>query len=169
MVFIPTFSFSLSLTEKGSSNALQSSPPFDELPGLPRCAVGLLAHMLEKEPAKRPISPTHLVEEIEQCLPAVKAEVPQIVQITLISPSPTPIPELKKMSAAREPAAQRPAREFFLAEALIGAAIAVIIYLILSRPVEPPPPAGPSESTIPSTPAEIAPQPQRPAQKESSE
>ncbi len=148
---------------------LQSSPPFDELPGLPRCVVSLLAHMLEKDPAKRPISPTHLVEEIEQCVAAVKTEVPQIAPIKLINPSPTTMPELKKMSAAREPAAQRPAREFFLAEVLIGAAIAVIIYLILSRPVDSPPPANPSESTSASTPAETAAQPQRPTQKGSSE
>lgn len=141
---------------------LQSSPPFDELPGLPRCAVSLLAHMLEKDPAKRPISPTHLAEEIEQCLIAVKSEVPQIAPATL----PSPIPELKKMSAAREPAAQRPAREFFLAEVLIGAAIAVLIYLVLSRPVEPPPPASPAESTVASTPAKTETQPQGPAQKE---
>jgi serine/threonine protein kinase len=148
---------------------LQSPPPFDELPSFARCVVSLLAHMLEKDPAKRPISPAHLVEEIEQCVAAVKVDVPRIVPINLISPSPTPIPELKKMSAAREPAAQRPAREFFLAEVLVGAAIAVIIYLILSRPVEPPPPASPSESPIANTPAETAAQPQRPAQKESSE
>ena len=122
---------------------LQSPPPFDELQGLPRGVVSLLAHMLEKDPAKRPNSPAHLVEEIEQCVAAVKGEVPQIAPTNLISPSTTPIPELKKMSAAREPAAQRPAREFFLAEVLIGAAIAVIIYLILSRPVEAPPPASP--------------------------
>ncbi len=36
---------------------LQSPPPFDELQGLPRSVVSLLAHMLEKDPAKRPISP----------------------------------------------------------------------------------------------------------------
>ena len=148
---------------------LQSSPPFDELPALPRCVVSLLAHMLEKDPAKRPISPAHLVEEIEQCVAAVKGEVPQIAPTNLISPSTTPMPELKKMSAAREPAAQRPAREFFLAEALIGAAIAVIIYLILSRPVEPPPPASPSESTIATTPEGTAAQPYRAAKKGSSE
>ena len=148
---------------------LQSSPPFDELPALPRCVVSLLAHMLEKDPAKRPISPVHLVEEIEQCVEAVKGEVRQIAPTNLISPSTTPMPDLKKMSAAREPAAQRPAREFFLAEALIGAAIAVIIYLILSRPVEPPPPASPSESTIATTPDGTAAQPYRAAKKGSSE
>ncbi len=148
---------------------LQSSPPFDELPALPRCVVSLLAHMLEKDPAKRPISPVHLVEEIEQCVAVVKGEVPQIAPTNLISPSTTPMPDLKKMSAAREPAAQRPAREFFLAEVLIGAAIAVIIYLILSRPVEPPPPASPSESTIATTPEGTAAQPYRAAKKGSSE
>jgi serine/threonine protein kinase len=148
---------------------LQSSPPFDELPALPRCVVSLLAHMLEKDPAKRPISPAHLVEEIEQSVAAVKGEAPQIAPTNLISPSTTPMPELKKMSAAREPAAQRPARQFFLAEALIGAAIAVIIYLILSRPVEPPPPPSPSESTIATTPEGTAAQPYRAAKKGSSE
>ena len=148
---------------------LQSSPPFDELPALPRCVVSLLAHMLEKDPAKRPISPVHLVEEIEQCVAAVKGEVPQIAPTNLISPSTTPMPDLKKMSAAREPAAQRPAREFFLTEVLIGAAIAVIIYLILSRPVEPPPSASPSESTIATTPEGTAAQPYRAAKKGSSE
>ena len=146
---------------------LQSPPPFDELQGLPRGVVSLLAHMLEKDPAKRPISPAHLVEEIEKCVAAVKGEVPPIAPINLIGPSPAPLPELKKMSAAREPAAQRPERQFFLAEALIGAAIALIIYLILSRPVEPPPPASPPESTVASTPAETAAQPQPPAPKES--
>jgi serine/threonine protein kinase len=148
---------------------LQSSPPFDELPALPRCVVSLLAHMLEKDPAKRPISPVHLVEEIEQCVAAVKGEVPQIAPTNLISPSTTSMPDLKKMSAAREPAAQRPAREFFLTEVLIGAAIAVIIYLILSRPVEPPPSASPSESTIATTPEGTAAQPYRAAKKGSSE
>ena len=123
--------------------------------------------MLEKDPAKRPISPAHLVEEIEKCVAAVKGEVPPIAPINLIGPSPAPLPELKKMSAAREPAAQRPERQFFLAEALIGAAIALIIYLILSRPVEPPPRASPPESTVASTPAETAAQPQPPAPKES--
>jgi serine/threonine protein kinase len=146
---------------------LQSPPPFDELPGLPRCVVSLLAHMLEKEPAKRPISPAHLVEEIEQSAAAVKAEMPQIAPTNLNSPGPAPIQESKKMSAAREPAAQRPAREFFLAEVLIGAVIALIIYLILSRPVEAPLPASPSESTIASAPDGTATPPKRTARKES--
>ena len=63
---------------------LQSPPPFDELQGLPRSVVSLLAHMLEKDPAKRPISPAHLVEEIEKCVAAVKGEVPPIAPINLI-------------------------------------------------------------------------------------
>jgi serine/threonine protein kinase len=139
---------------------LQSSPPFDELSDFPRCVVSLLAHMLEKEPAKRPLSPTHLVEEIKQCVTAVKAEEPQIASINLTGP--IPIPELRKLSATREPAPQRPARQFFFAEVLIGATIAVIIYLILSRPVEPPSPASPSESTLARTSVRMAAQ-QEPA------
>ena len=145
---------------------LQSPPPFDELQNLPRGVVTLLAHMLEKDPAKRPASPAHLAEEIEQCVAAVKGEAPRVAPANLINPGATAPPELKKMSAAREPAAQRPARQFFLAEVLIGAAIAVIIYLVLSRPVEGP---SPPESTVASTPSESAAPPPRPAQKESSE
>jgi serine/threonine protein kinase len=148
---------------------LQSSPPFEELPSLPRCVVSLLAHMLEKDPAKRPISPTHLVEEIEECLSAARVGVTQIVPPNLMSPKGVATPELTKTSATREPAPQRPVREFFLAEVLIGTAIAVIIYLILSRPVEPPAQASPADSTIASTPAETPTQPHHQAPRGSAE
>jgi serine/threonine protein kinase len=148
---------------------LQSSPPFDDLPNLPRCVVSLLAHMLEKEPAKRPISPTHLVEEIQQCVARVKGQETQVTPNRLSPTVTTRLPELQKISAAREPAAQRPAREFFLAEVLVGAAIALIIYLILSRPVEFPPPPKPADSTVATTPAGAEAQPESAAKKGSAE
>jgi hypothetical protein len=142
---------------------LLSPPPFEELPDFLPCVVSLLAHMLEKDPARRPISPARLVEKIERCIAAVKGEEAQIAPINLTAQSPMAAPE--KMSAAQAPAAAMPARQFFLAEALIGASIAVIIYLILSRPVEPPPAAGPAESAIPSAPAVAAAQVQGGAQR----
>lgn len=115
---------------------LQSPPPFDELADCPPCAVSLLAHMLEKEPAKRPISPVHLVAEIETCMATVRGEAPQIAAGHAPRVGLAPVPELSRMSAARQPVSSQEPRRFFLAEILVGAVIALIIYFILSRPIE---------------------------------
>ena len=99
----------------------------------------------------------------------VKGQETQVTPNRLSPSVSTRLPELQKISAGREPAAQRPAREFFLAEVLVGAAIALIIYLILSRPVEFPPPPKPADSTVATTPAGAEAQPESAAKKGSAE
>ena len=146
---------------------LQSPPPFDELQNLPRGVVTLLAHMLEKDPAKRPPRPPIWPRRSNNVWRRSKEKLRGSRRLTLINPGATALPELKKMSAAREPAAQRPARQFFLAEVLIGAAIAVIIYLVLSRPVEGPQPLRNQRSQARRRKVRL--RLPRPAQKESSE
>jgi serine/threonine protein kinase len=126
---------------------LQTPPPFDELAKFPPAVVSLLAHMLEKEPARRPASPTHLVEEIERCIASLKGEAPGIAP-TPFPAAPAAIPSAPlpgKMTASREPATERGSGRMRFAEMLIGAIVAVIIYLVLTRPAEPPPTSTPAE------------------------
>lgn len=120
---------------------LQSPPPFDELAQFPPPIVSLLAHMLEKDPARRPISPAHLVEEIERSIAALKGDTANHALSPLTAAS-APLPATpKKMTAAREPAPERSGGRTLFVEILVGAVVAVIIYLVLTRPVEPLPAA----------------------------
>ena len=45
---------------------LHEAPPFDELAEFPSPSSSLLAHMLEKDPGRRPATPAELVAEIKQ-------------------------------------------------------------------------------------------------------
>lgn len=114
---------------------LQSPPPFEELSALPPAIVSLLAHLLEKDPARRPATPTRLVEEIERCQAALAGPDSHLAPPPLANAeTPAARTVLKKVSAAREPVPERTRPRFVLAEALLGTAIAVLIYFILSRP-----------------------------------
>ena len=124
---------------KVMSAHLNSLPPFEELAELPTRVVSLLAHMLEKDPARRPATPVELVAEITGCM---DASVPtpdtgrlegQAAPVAAAVPI---VPLAKKISPNREPVRDRSPRRFVLVELLVGTAIAVIMYLILSRPVD---------------------------------
>jgi serine/threonine protein kinase len=126
------------------SKHLHEIPPFEELVGCPPAVVTLLAHMLEKDTLRRPPTPAHLVGEIERCLQQVETgrngeSWPSAPATPLFAPA----PELPKLSATREPVSEPPGRQYAL-EILIGTIIALIVYSILSRPVEGP---GPTSST----------------------
>jgi hypothetical protein len=96
--------------------------------------------MLEKQPARRPISPSHLIAEIETCMAVLKGETPLLAPADFQTPAPaSPAPEFRKMTGARQPVSEAAPRQFLLAEILIGAAIAALIYLVLSRPIDSPP------------------------------
>ena len=111
---------------------LNDPPPFEELSGLPTPVVSLLAHLLEKDPVRRPATPTELVAEIKAC----QAALGQTPVAPAAAPMAAPIPIAKKVSPNREPARGGSPRRFVLVELLVGAGIAVIMYLILSRPVD---------------------------------
>ena len=53
---------------KVMSAHLNSPPPFEELSDFPTSLVSLLAHLLEKDPARRPATPAELVTEISGCM-----------------------------------------------------------------------------------------------------
>lgn len=145
---------------------LQAPPPFEELSDLPREVVALLAHMLEKDPARRPATPTHLTREIEACLAVVKGEVAPVGTAPAargLTPAVAAAAPFSKMSASREPVADGKHQRFFLVEILVGAAIALIIYLVLSRPVESvPPPSAPVPLTTAASPSPAATTPETP-------
>ncbi len=137
---------------------LQSPPPFEELSAFPPGVVSLLAHMLEKNPADRPVTPAQLVEEIEKCQSLLKGDAPHLAPSSFKGPAVAPIaPQLPKMTAARMPAPERKPRQFLFAEVLIGAAIALIVYLILTRPVSGTDPAGAAEEAPSSVQSTVAP------------
>ena len=125
---------------KVMSAHLSSPPPFEELGAFPTPVVGLLAHLLEKDPARRPATPAELVTEISGCLDSLN-QTPDAGQVDG-QPAPAralaaaPVPVLKKISPNREPVRDHSPRRFVLVELLVGTAIAVIMYLILSRPVD---------------------------------
>ena len=125
---------------KVMSAHLSTPPPFEELFEFPTSLVSLLAHRLEKDPARRPATPAELVTEINGCLDTVNQTPgarPTAGQTTsAVTSAAPPIPVLKKISPNREPVRDRSPRRFVLAELLVGTAIAVIMYLILSRPVD---------------------------------
>lgn len=127
---------------KVMSAHLSSPPPFDELVGLPTCVVSLLAHMLEKDAARRPTTPAELVSEIDGCIESLNrtsnpGQAP--VQAAAVAVPVAPLlPSVGRVSANREPVREHSSRRFVLAELLVGTAIAVIIYLVLSRPVDMP-------------------------------
>lgn len=122
------------------SDHMHTPPPFEELTAFPPAVVSLLAHMLEKDPANRPASPTQLVTEIDECIASVRGQTaPAVGGMTLAPyvPSVVPVatlPAAGKMSPARGPATPRSPRQFVLTEMLVGTAIACIVYLVLSRP-----------------------------------
>ncbi len=125
------------------SQHMTAQPPFEELGNLPPAITSLLAHMLEKEPTKRPASPALLVTEIEHCLAVVGGRAAGPSPATFPPPVPglpaaAAVPVAGKISANREPAGERSPRQFVLAELLVGTVIAIIIYLVLSRPVPAP-------------------------------
>lgn len=116
---------------------LHEAPPFDELADFPSPVVGLLAHMLEKDPGRRPSTPAELVAEIKHCLGSLErppGEAARALPITIV-PAATPLVS-RKISPAREPAKERSPRQFVLAEMIVGTMIAVIVYLVMSRPVD---------------------------------
>ncbi len=125
---------------KVMSAHLGSPPPFEELFEFPTPIVSLLAHMLEKDPARRPTTPSELITEISGCMdasnqtPEVGPKLGQTVPVAI--PTAPVIPVARKISPNREPVRDHSPRRFVLAELLIGTAIAVIMYLILSRPVD---------------------------------
>ena len=125
---------------KVMSAHLSSPPPFEELFEFPTSVVSLLAHLLEKDPARRPMTPAELVAEISGCMDALNPT-PDAGQrvgqaAPAMAPAVPPIPIPKKISPNREPVRESSPRRFVLAELLVGSAIAVIMYLILSRPVD---------------------------------
>jgi len=127
---------------------LQSAPPFDELPSFPPEILNLLAHLLEKDPARRPAAPSALVTEIERCLANLGPEFTG--PSALASPKAAPVNlSLPKMTSAREPVEEMP-RRFLFGEALAGTVIAIIVYFILSRPIETPPAAAHAPAALPS-------------------
>jgi serine/threonine protein kinase len=118
---------------------LQETPPFEELAGFHPAIVTLLAHMLEKDPLRRPATPAHLVAEMERCIAQVEGGKngsggERSVAAPIIFPS-QPLPELPRVSATREPVTEPPRRQY-LFEILIGTIIALVIYFILSQPIE---------------------------------
>jgi hypothetical protein len=130
---------------------LQETPPFEELAGFQPAVVTLLAHMLEKDPLRRPATPAHLVAEIERCVAQVESGTrgsnkEQSLSAPVVFAS-QPIPVLPKVSATREPVTEPPRRQYVL-EILIGTIIALVIYLILSQPIESTPT---SPATAPTT------------------
>lgn len=112
---------------------LQTAPPFDELNELPPAVVSLLAHLLEKDPGRRPITPSLLVDEIEHCIALLEGGDASLAPIPLVM-VPTQGVELKKVSASREVVKERNSNRFAFAELLAGAGIAALVYFILSRP-----------------------------------
>ena len=134
---------------------LQSPPPFEELSAFPPAVVSLLAHLLEKDPARRPATPQILVTEIEACLRVLRGETPALAPVPMEVMKPPVAVELKKMSAARVPVERAPAPRFMFAEVLVGAGIAALIYFILSRPLPPPPSSAPGvpATTVAASPA----------------
>jgi serine/threonine protein kinase len=132
---------------------LHDAPPFEELSAFSPAMVSLLAHMLEKKPANRPATPTELVAEIKQAIKALKqpnGTATTNYPLAALPPNSLAVPIAKKISPAREPALARSPRQFVLAELMVGAAIAVIIYLVLSRPVDSPASAmaAPPQATV---------------------
>ena len=128
---------------------LQETAPFEELSGFPPAVVTLLAHMLEKDPLRRPPTPNHLVAEIERCIaqnqPNGYAEhsTSSLAEASLFE---TPATELPKLSATREPVTE-PTRHQYVLEIVIGIVVALLIYSFLSQPVkEAPPPTSPSSN-----------------------
>ena len=156
---------------------LTTSPPFEELSAFPTAVVSLLAHLLEKDPARRPATPAELVTEINTCLGAPVQTPDAGHKAGQLAPAPVPIaplvPIAKKVSPNREPAREGSPRRFVLVELLVGTGIAVIMYLILSRPVDlpadntaaaanpsavtevSPPPAGARITAAPDVPADL--------------
>ena len=123
---------------------LQETPPFEELAAFPPAVVTLLAHMLEKDPSRRPATPTHLVTELERCVDQVESgKNGQRKTLTTDAMAPVPIPDLPKVSATREPVTE-PHRRQYAMEIIIGTVIALVIYFILSQPVEEPQNTAPS-------------------------
>ena len=142
---------------------LHAVPPFEELSGVPSPVVGLLGHMLEKDAGRRPASPTELVSEINRCLAALKqaSDVSPGVAVHPLVAAMVPLaaaPMAKKISPAREPARERSPRQFVLAELMVGTFIAVIVYLVLSRPVDLPASSLPT-AAVASAPARLSPPP----------
>ena len=125
---------------KVMSAHLDTPPPFEELSGFSTPVVSLLAHMLEKDPARRPTTPAELVAEINGCLNPLTRP-PETASAVGPALAAAPVPVARKVSAAREPARERSPRQFVLVELMIGTVIAVIVYLILSRPADLPAPA----------------------------
>jgi serine/threonine protein kinase len=139
---------------------LQEMPPFEELSAFPPAVVSLLAHMLEKDPLKRPATPAHLAAEIERCMTQLQSgKGGETSPASAAVASFTPIPELPKVSATRVPVTEPPRRQFAI-EILIGTMIAIVIYTILSQPVEAPPPLQTLEMSSPSPTPEVKPTPE---------
>jgi serine/threonine protein kinase len=121
---------------------LQETPPFEELGAFPPAVVTLLAHMLEKDPLRRPPTPAHLVAEIERCIAQIEPGEDTAQLSTLVPTSSAfemPVSELPKVSATREPVTEPPRHQYLL-EIVIGVIIALLIYSILSQPVKEGPP-----------------------------
>lgn len=125
---------------------LSEAPPFEELSAFPSCVVSLLAHLLEKDPSRRPATPSELISEIKSCLAffeqPLNATTAAIQPLSVAPAVPVAaLPLAKKISPARAPARERSPRQFVLAELVVGTMIAVIVYLVLSRPVDSLPPS----------------------------
>ena len=117
---------------------LQETPPFEELAGFPPAVVTLLAHLLEKDPLRRPATPAHLVTALERSIDQVQSSKNGQRETTALeSVAPGPIADLPQMSATREPVTERPRRQYAM-EIIIGSVIAFVIYFILSQPVDGP-------------------------------
>ncbi len=155
---------------------LSEAPPFEELSAFPSCVVSLLAHLLEKDPSRRPSTPLELISEIKSCLASVEqplnATTTAILPLSIAPAVPVAaLPLAKKISPARAPARERSPRQFVLAELVVGTMIAVIVYLVLSRPVNALPPSNvatvangdPAQIYPPPAAAHAVVQPQTPA------
>ena len=90
------------------SQHLHKPPPLEKLQNLPECVRGAVGHMIEKDPAARPQTPSALRGELENCLALLAAgaapneqDFPTMVEVPVTSArelhSP-PLPQAKSSS-----------------------------------------------------------------------
>ncbi len=90
------------------SQHLHKPPPLEKLQNLPECVRGAVGHMIEKDPAARPQTPSALRGELENCLAQLAAgaapneqDFPTMVEVP-VAPAPEmhppPLPQAKSSS-----------------------------------------------------------------------
>ena len=90
------------------SQHLHKPPPLEKLQNLPECVRGAVGHMIEKDPAARPQTPSALRGELENCLALLAAgaapneqDFPTMVEVP-VAPAPElhppPLPQAKSSS-----------------------------------------------------------------------